>query len=122
MLRLRICEATGLREAPASEIAEVVAKGIPAWIDITGPDDDEATLMKEILHFHPLAIEDTRNQRQRRPHYITRQMPGQEPDASAPTLHRADAEQRQEGRAGCQGVGGRGEECWDKQRGIDECG
>jgi magnesium transporter len=35
------------------------------WADITGPTDDDARIMREIFHFHPLAIEDTRNARQR---------------------------------------------------------
>lgn len=35
------------------------------WLDITGPDDDAARLLREVFGFHPLAIEDTRNQQQR---------------------------------------------------------
>jgi magnesium transporter len=65
MLRVRVCNGTGLDEVDPATLAELVAKGTPAWVDITGPDDEEALLMKDVLHFHPLAIEDTRNQRQR---------------------------------------------------------
>jgi magnesium transporter len=65
MVRILTWGASGLREVPPNELAAVVASGTPAWIDITGPDDDEARLMREVLRFHPLAIEDTRNQRQR---------------------------------------------------------
>jgi magnesium transporter len=35
------------------------------WVDITGPSEDDVTLMRDVFHFHPLAIEDTRNMRQR---------------------------------------------------------
>ncbi|MBI5957810.1 MAG: magnesium/cobalt transporter CorA [Chloroflexi bacterium] len=35
------------------------------WVDITGPTDDDVRLMHDVFHFHPLAIEDTRNMRQR---------------------------------------------------------
>lgn len=35
------------------------------WVDLTGPSDEEVTLMRSTFHFHPLAIEDTRNYRQR---------------------------------------------------------
>lgn len=35
------------------------------WVDITGPDDAEVALLRDTFGFHPLAIEDTRNQRQR---------------------------------------------------------
>jgi magnesium transporter len=35
------------------------------WVDLTGPDDDDLRLMAEDFRFHPLAIEDTRNFRQR---------------------------------------------------------
>ncbi len=35
------------------------------WIDITGPSEDDVRLMHDVFHFHPLAIEDTRNIRQR---------------------------------------------------------
>jgi magnesium transporter len=34
-------------------------------VDIAGPDDGEAAMMRDLFHFHPLAIEDTRNQHQR---------------------------------------------------------
>jgi magnesium transporter len=65
MIRILVCVPEGLKEVPASELPAVVETGVPAWIDITGPDDAEAQLMRDLLRFHPLAIEDTRNQRQR---------------------------------------------------------
>lgn len=65
MLRIRTWDSHGLQEVTASDVAAIIAAGTPAWIDVTGPDDAEAHLMREVLSFHPLAIEDTRNQRQR---------------------------------------------------------
>jgi magnesium transporter len=65
VIRILTCTAGGMVEVPATELAAVVAAGTPAWIDITGPDDVEAQIMKDVLGFHPLAIEDTRNQHQR---------------------------------------------------------
>jgi magnesium transporter len=35
------------------------------WVDMTGPTEDDVHVMRDVLHFHPLAIEDTRNFRQR---------------------------------------------------------
>jgi magnesium transporter len=35
------------------------------WVDMTGPTEDDVRVMRDVLHFHPLAIEDTRNFRQR---------------------------------------------------------
>ena len=35
------------------------------WVDLTGPKEDDIALMRDVFHFHPLAIEDTRNQQQR---------------------------------------------------------
>lgn len=35
------------------------------WVDISGPGEADLTLMRDVFHFHPLAIEDTRNQHQR---------------------------------------------------------
>src|SRR4051794_4005471 len=35
------------------------------WVDMVGPDDADVAIMRDLFHFHPLAIEDTHNQRQR---------------------------------------------------------
>jgi len=35
------------------------------WVDMTGPTDADVQIMSEVFQFHPLAIEDTRNQEQR---------------------------------------------------------
>jgi magnesium transporter len=65
VLRILTWGPGGLVAVPPETLPELLAKGTHAWIDITGPDDAEALLMREQLCLHPLAIEDTRNQRQR---------------------------------------------------------
>jgi magnesium transporter len=65
VIRLLTAGKRGLEETHPSKLKSVVAAGTFAWVDITGPDDDEAALMRDLFHFHPLAIEDTRNQHQR---------------------------------------------------------
>lgn len=35
------------------------------WVDMAGPTPEDVQLMHDVFHFHPLAIEDTGNQRQR---------------------------------------------------------
>jgi magnesium transporter len=35
------------------------------WVDMVGPDIGDVAIMRDLFHFHPLAIEDTGNQRQR---------------------------------------------------------
>lgn len=52
---------------PADQLAARLAapeSGV-IWVDITGPDDEGVRLMQDVFHFHPLAVEDTRNSRQR---------------------------------------------------------
>lgn len=60
--------------APEEHPREVEASALPAllkkpqhtiWIDITSPQEDDVHLMEQVFKFHPLAIEDTRNQQQR---------------------------------------------------------
>lgn len=35
------------------------------WVDLTGPGEADIAVMRDVFRFHPLAIEDTHNQRQR---------------------------------------------------------
>ena len=65
MIRLLTAGKGGLQETHASKLKSVLDAGTFVWIDVTGPDDKEAAMMRDLLHFHPLAIEDTRNQHQR---------------------------------------------------------
>ena len=43
----------------------LLASADVVWVDIAGPGDSDLELMRDVFHFHPLAIEDTVNQRQR---------------------------------------------------------
>jgi magnesium transporter len=65
VIRLLTAGKGGLQETHASKLKSVLDAGTFVWIDVTGPDDKEAAMMRDLLHFHPLAIEDTRNQHQR---------------------------------------------------------
>lgn len=65
MLRVHVLGEGGLLPVATDELPALLAARRPAWIDITGPDDEEARRMRDELCLHPLAIEDTRNQRQR---------------------------------------------------------
>lgn len=47
------------------QLPALLAEGKPLWIDMVGPTADDVRVMTEVFHFHPLAVEDTRNQRQR---------------------------------------------------------
>jgi magnesium transporter len=57
--------ADGPRRVEPGELAAFLEGADTLWIDITGPSDDDVRIMHEVLHLHPLAIEDTQNQRQR---------------------------------------------------------
>lgn len=35
------------------------------WVDMTGPTEDDLRTLRDVFHFHPLAIEDTTKQQQR---------------------------------------------------------
>jgi magnesium transporter len=65
MVRILAWRDKGVETAQLAELPALLESCTPTWVDITGPDDDEARLMRETLGLHPLAIEDTRNQRQR---------------------------------------------------------
>ena len=65
MLRVLTWTDKGGVEADAAKLPEILAAGGCTWVDVTGPDDAEAALMRDLFKFHPLAIEDTRNQHQR---------------------------------------------------------
>jgi magnesium transporter len=51
----KLSELPDLLKSPAGTI----------WVDLVGPGEEELELLRNIFHFHPLAIEDTRNQWQR---------------------------------------------------------
>ena len=65
MLRVLSFGGEAVQEEKEERLPALLAAGTPLWVDITGPDDHEADLLRDVFHFHPLAIEDTRNQHQR---------------------------------------------------------
>ncbi len=56
-----------LRPAPADpqRIPELLRSADFLWVDVRGPEEADVRLLLEVFRFHPLAVEDTRNQRQR---------------------------------------------------------
>jgi magnesium transporter len=65
-MKVIVFEAGKQQEAPASDLAELLERdSLVIWLDITEPDDDAIQIMRDVFHFHPLAIEDTHNHRQR---------------------------------------------------------
>lgn len=65
MIVATVWTAEGPRPAAPDELPARLAGADTLWIDITGPSDDDTRVMHDVLHLHPLAIEDTRNQEQR---------------------------------------------------------
>jgi magnesium transporter len=65
MLRILTWGEGGLVACAADALPALLTARHPAWIDITGPGEEGARLMRDHLGLHPLAIEDTHNQRQR---------------------------------------------------------
>lgn len=55
-------EAKSLEELPALLAAE---DGGVVWVNMGGPTAEDMRVMRDVFHFHPLAIEDTRNHEQR---------------------------------------------------------
>lgn len=59
-------ECAEAREIQASELPDVLkSEDTVVWVDLAGSHDDDAEILHHVFHFHHLAIEDTRNQRQR---------------------------------------------------------
>src|SRR5262245_60493492 len=53
-------------ELPTAELsAALKSTAHTIWVDMTGPTDEDIRVMHDVFQFHQLAIEDTRNQRQR---------------------------------------------------------
>jgi magnesium transporter len=65
-MKVMTFNAEGCQLAPVDNIATLLAANNgPVWVDITGPMPEDVRVMRDIFHFHPLAIEDTHNQQQR---------------------------------------------------------
>lgn len=55
----------GFHPIESPDIPALLASNTVFWIDMVGPTHDHVGLMRDVLGFHPLAVEDTINQRQR---------------------------------------------------------
>ncbi|BDI28131.1 magnesium transport protein CorA [Capsulimonas corticalis] len=55
-----------VHDTDAAILPRLMADGSkPFWLDLQSPSPEEFDLLKEVFHFHPLAIEDAMNPRQR---------------------------------------------------------
>lgn len=50
-----VCESA---EVAKQGIQDALSRGIPIWVDFESPSADEALILSDLFHFHPLAIED----------------------------------------------------------------
>jgi magnesium transporter len=65
-MRITLFSHGGISEEPAATLVSLLASGRGlVWVDFTGPTEEDVRAMRKIFNFHPLAIEDTRNQMQR---------------------------------------------------------
>lgn len=55
----------GFQPVDTDDIPALLASDKVFWIDMIGPTQEHIRVMRDVLGFHPLAIEDTINQRQR---------------------------------------------------------
>lgn len=65
-MRVHCLDQNGFREVESSTLASLLTSdSCTVWVDMVGPTDDDIQIMEKVFQFHPLAIEDTRNQEQR---------------------------------------------------------
>jgi magnesium transporter len=56
----------GAQDIPMEDLKRRLTAGTGTlWVDMVGPTPDDVRVMEDVFDFHPLAIEDTHNQRQR---------------------------------------------------------
>jgi len=66
VIKVNVFTADGVHEGEVDKLPALLAEsGSVVWVDITTPSETDLALLRDLFHFHPLAIEDTRNQRQR---------------------------------------------------------
>jgi magnesium transporter len=52
--------------AQVNDLPTLIARPeVTFWVDMTGPTAEDLRVMETVFHFHPLAIDDTKNQHQR---------------------------------------------------------
>jgi magnesium transporter len=65
-MQITIFDGDGSRQAQPADLPALLDRGEGTfWVDMTGPTDEDLRVMHEVFHFHPLAIEDTHNEKQR---------------------------------------------------------
>lgn len=66
-MNISLVDSSGITPLAAADLPDRLAAGGEGviWVDLTGPADKGVQMMRDVFHFHPLAIEDTRNARQR---------------------------------------------------------
>lgn len=65
-MRLTLFKDSKSTPATIEQLPDLIAAQDAAfWLDIVECDDEEARILRDVFRFHPLAIEDTRNHRQR---------------------------------------------------------
>lgn len=57
----------GLKPVESPNLPALLEADAPGaiWVDMIGPSPEDVVVMRDVFHFHPLAIEDTLNKRQR---------------------------------------------------------
>lgn len=65
-MRITVFSQQGTHEKTPAELTQLLATNLwTVWVDMTGPAEEDVKAMRDIFHFHPLAIDDTRNRMQR---------------------------------------------------------
>jgi magnesium transporter len=64
-MRIFVFRERELVEAEVSQLETLLESGAQFWVDILRPNDSDLRVLSEVFRFHPLAIEDTVNMRQR---------------------------------------------------------
>jgi magnesium transporter len=65
-MRITLFTAEGYKTCEKQDLEKYLANPeATIWVDLTDKEDEGANVLRDIFKFHPLAIEDTRNQRQR---------------------------------------------------------
>jgi magnesium transporter len=66
MISITVFEQERMRDGQLSELRDLLGSdNVTVWVEIAKPDDADVGVLQDVFHFHPLAIEDTRNHEQR---------------------------------------------------------
>jgi magnesium transporter len=65
-MKIMLFEEGKARECLMGDLAQALKSDTQmVWCDVVDPDDESFSIMRDVFHFHPLAIEDTRKHHQR---------------------------------------------------------